>query len=73
MPIVFHYGEQDSHIPQTAVKAVKERFAGKPNAVFFDYPDADHGFNCWGRRQVYNQRSAALALGRSLEFLSQHL
>ncbi|MCW3481971.1 dienelactone hydrolase family protein [Neisseriaceae bacterium JH1-16] len=72
-PILFHYAQQDSHIPQSAVAEVKARFAGKPNATFFDYPGVDHGFNCWGRTAVYNQRAAALALGRTLEFLSQHL
>ncbi|MGH8782042.1 dienelactone hydrolase family protein [Paraburkholderia sp.] len=73
MPIVFHYALQDQHIPQTAVAAVKEAFAGKSNATFFDYPNTDHGFNCWGRPKMYNQHAAALAHGRSLEFLSQHL
>jgi len=72
-PILLHYAEQDGHIPQSAVAEVKARFADKPNATFFDYPDADHGFNCWGRTAVYNQRASALALGRTLEFLSQHL
>jgi carboxymethylenebutenolidase len=52
---------------------VKERFAGKSNATFFDYPNTDHGFNCWGRSNMYNQRAAALAHGRTLQFLAQHL
>jgi carboxymethylenebutenolidase len=73
MPIMFHYAQQDSHIPQAAVQLVKERFAGKSNATFFDYPNTDHGFNCWGRSGMYNQRAAALAHGRTLQFLAQHL
>jgi carboxymethylenebutenolidase len=72
-PVMFHYAQQDGHIPQEAVQKVKERFAGKSNATFFDYADTDHGFNCWGRSKMYNQRAAALAHGRTLQFLAQHL
>ncbi|MBS0542980.1 MAG: dienelactone hydrolase family protein, partial [Proteobacteria bacterium] len=42
------------------------------NARFFDYAGVDHGFNCWGRPN-YEQRSAALARGRTLQFLAEHL
>ncbi|WP_174873162.1 dienelactone hydrolase family protein [Vogesella oryzae] len=73
MPIMFHYAGLDAHITQDLVAQVKQAFAGKPNAVFHDYPDADHGFNCWGRPKMYNQRAAALAHGRSLQFLAEHL
>jgi len=72
-PILFHYGEQDSHIPQSAIAEVKTHFTGKSNATFFDYPATGHGFNCWGRPAMYNQHAAALAHGRTLVFLSQHL
>lgn len=71
-PILFHYAGLDTHIPQIAVTEVKSSFTGRTNATFFDYPDADHGFNCWGR-PMYNQQDAALAHGRTLIFLSQHL
>jgi carboxymethylenebutenolidase len=36
------------------------------------YPDAMHGFNCWARAS-YEPRSAALAHGRSVEFLARAL
>ncbi|WP_199101836.1 dienelactone hydrolase family protein [Aquitalea sp. ASV11] len=72
-PILFHYAGNDEHIAQTAVSAVKTAFAGKDNAVFFDYPGVGHGFNCWGRSAVFNQSAAALATGRSLQFLAEHL
>jgi len=71
-PILFHYAGQDAHIPPSAVAEVKARFAGKADATFFDYPAAEHGFNCWGR-PLYDQRAAALAHGRTLIFLAQHL
>lgn len=73
MPVLFHYANNDSHIPQEAVAQVKQAFAGKANATFFDYPETEHGFNCWGRPAMYNQRAAALAQGRTLEFLATQL
>ena len=72
VPILFHYAELDAHIPATAVSAVQEAFAGRSNAQFHTYPGADHGFNCWGR-PMYNQRAAALAHGRTLQWLAQNL
>lgn len=69
VPILFHFGEKDTHIPADAVNAVKKAFEGHHDATIDVYPDADHGFNCWARGS-YNQKAAALALGRSLEFLA---
>jgi len=71
-PILFHYAQLDQLIPSDAVAQVKAAFADKPQAEFFDYAGVDHGFNCWGR-PMYDQRAAALAHGRSLEFLARHL
>jgi carboxymethylenebutenolidase len=72
VPILFHYGALDAHIPADAVAAVKAAFDGRSNAQFHVYEDADHGFNCWGR-PMYNQRASALAHGRTLEWLATHL
>lgn len=72
-PILFHYAENDEHIPTEAAQKVKAAFAGKPNATFIDYPNTGHGFNCWGRSAVYDQRAAALARSHTLAFLVQHL
>ena len=71
-PMLFHYAEHDSSIPQTAVEQVKQRFAGHANARFFDYPGVAHGFNC-SDRSAYDQHASALAHGRTLEFLSSTL
>lgn len=71
-PMLFHYAEHDSSIPQTAVTQVKQRFAGHAGAQFFDYPGAEHGFNC-SDRAAYNQTASALAHGRTLSFLSSVL
>ena len=71
-PILFHYAENDGNIPMSAVANVKKSFAGRDNATFFIYPGADHGFNCWARG-TYQQKAAALAHGRTLQFLAENL
>lgn len=71
-PILFHYGERDASIPAAAVDKVRERFAGRTNATVHLYADAGHGFNC-PLRASYHQRAAALAHGRTLQFLAAHL
>lgn len=72
VPMQFHYGELDAHIPVSAVREVRERFAGRNDAEVHVYPNADHGFNC-GERASYNARASALAHGRALTFLGEHL
>ena len=68
-PVLFHFAGDDAHIPAAAVEAVKQTFAGREDVRIDVYPGANHGFNCWDRA-AYNQRSAALARGRSLAFLA---
>ncbi|CAN7155493.1 dienelactone hydrolase family protein [Caballeronia sp. dw_19] len=70
VPMQFHYGALDAHIPSAAVDSVKQRFAGKDAQVHV-YPGADHGFNCTDRAS-YNQAASALAHGRTLTFLGEH-
>jgi carboxymethylenebutenolidase len=70
-PMQFHYAGQDAAIPPDAVQAVQAAMAGR-DAEFHLYPEANHGFNCWDRA-AYHPASAALAHGRSLQFLAQAL
>jgi len=72
VPMLFHFGGLDTHIPETVVNAVKKAFAGHHDATIDVYADADHGFNCWAR-PMYQQKSAALARGRTLEFLADSI
>jgi carboxymethylenebutenolidase len=67
----FNYAENDHAIPLEAVDKVKAAFSGKP-AEFHIYKGAQHGFNCWDRGS-YQQASAALAHGRTLEFFVKNL
>ncbi|WP_322103771.1 dienelactone hydrolase family protein [Paraburkholderia sp. J41] len=72
VPMLFHYAENDHGIPLDAVGQVQASFAGRPNAEFHLYPNAEHGFNC-SMRASYNQNAAALAHGRTLSFLAERL
>ncbi len=67
-PILFHFGEQDAHIPRSTVEKIK---AAVPDGIFYTYA-ADHGFNCTDRAS-FEPASAKLALERSLEFFRLHL
>jgi carboxymethylenebutenolidase len=70
-PTQFHYGEVDPNIPLAAVDKVRAAMAGKRAEVHV-YPEANHGFNCWARGS-YHPPSAALAHGRTLQFLATNL
>jgi carboxymethylenebutenolidase len=72
IPILFHYAEEDSSIPLSAVEQVKERFARRDTADFHVYMGAHHGFNC-PYRVAYQQHASALAHGRTLVFLANHM
>lgn len=68
-PLLFHFGEEDHAIPLEAVDAIRQTFGGRADVAIHTYPNAGHGFNCWAR-SAYHQPSAALAHGRTLEFLA---
>jgi carboxymethylenebutenolidase len=70
-PVMFHYGALDAHIPLEAVEKVRVAMLGKPSELHV-YDAAGHGFNC-SERASYHAASAALAHGRSLQFLAQAL
>ena len=67
-PVMAHFGERDTMIPVTGVKALA---AAHPAAQVFVY-SADHGFNC-DQRGSFDAVSAKLARERTLAFLRQHL
>ena len=69
VPVLMHFAENDDHIPMSAVESVEAAFKGRNEVHINVYPGVEHGFNCWGRA-MYNQKAAALARGRSLEFLA---
>ena len=67
-PMMFHFGERDSHIPLSDVDQVRK---ANPQGIFHLYP-AGHGFNC-SERGDYDAASARLASDRTLAFLARHL
>lgn len=69
-PMQFHYAENDGGIPLEGVEKVRAAMGNR--AEVFVYPKAQHGFNCWDRG-TYDAPSAALAHGRTLQFLARTL
>jgi carboxymethylenebutenolidase len=67
-PVMTHFGERDSMIPLTGVKALA---AAHPTVQVFLYP-ADHGFNC-DQRGSFDAVAAKLARERTLAFLRQNI
>jgi carboxymethylenebutenolidase len=68
VPVMFHFGEKDAHIPMSAIERIKTAY---PQGIYHLYP-AGHGFNCTDRAS-FDAASAKLALQRSLEFLHRHV
>jgi carboxymethylenebutenolidase len=68
-PMMYHFGELDTHIPLTDVDKIREV---NPEGIFHVYPGAGHGFNC-DQRPSYNPQAAALARTRTLDFLNRYL
>ncbi len=67
-PMMFHFGERDSHIPLTDVEKIR---AAYPAGQYHLYP-AGHGFNC-SERADFDAASARLAFDRSIEFFRKHI
>ena len=68
VPTLLHFGELDGGIPLDRVSAIA---AAHPEVPVLVYDGADHGFNCDARSQ-FDARSAAIALGRTLDFLADN-
>ena len=69
IPLMLHFGEQDSGIPMDAVAKIR---AANPQAQIHTYATAGHAFNRDGNA-AYDAPSAALAMERTLAFLANHL
>ena len=67
-PTMLHFGELDAAIPLEQVEAISAAHQDVPVHV---YPGADHGFSC-DARATHHALSAAIALGRTLEFLTSN-
>lgn len=68
-PVLYHFGGADPLIPDEIVDQIR---SARPEGLFFEYPQAGHGFNC-DERPDYHAPSAELALQRTLDFLEDAL
>lgn len=67
-PMLFHYAENDAHIPLATVTPVAERAARSDRMTVQIYKDAGHGFNRQGYPS-YHEPSARLARERTFAHL----
>src|SRR5271156_5170209 len=71
-PLLMHLGEEDEFISKAAQAEIKAALAGKPNATVYSYPGQHHAF-ARHNGMHYNAAAAALANGRTSEFLHRQL
>ena len=73
-PWIGLYGGLDKGIPMSEIESLREALAAAPHDTdLILYEDADHGFNCNDRTNVYNADAAADATDRTYEFFREVL
>jgi carboxymethylenebutenolidase len=68
-PVQLHYAGEDEAIPPENYEDVRRR---RPEAEFYLYEKADHGFNC-DKRPSYEPNAAKLAWSRTMELFAANL
>ena len=71
-PLLMHLAEEDEFISKAAQAAIKSALAKKPKTTVYSYPGQNHAFSRHNGAH-YNAAAAALANGRTSEFLHQQL
>src|SRR5271169_4015634 len=71
-PLLMHLAEEDEFISKAAQAEIKAALSKKPNATAFSYPGQSRAFSRHNGAH-YNANAAALANGRTSEFLHQQL
>src|SRR6266481_3606681 len=71
-PLLMHLAEEDEFISKPAQAQIKAALASKPNATVYSYPGQRHAFARHDGAH-YNAAAAALANGRTNDFLNQQL
>jgi carboxymethylenebutenolidase len=71
-PLLMHLGEEDEFISKPAQAKIKAALTGKPNVTIYSYPGQRHAFSRHNGAH-YNAVAAALANGRTREFLKREL
>ena len=67
-PLLMHLAEEDEFISKAAQAEIKAVLAKKPNTKVYSYPGQNHAFSRHNGTH-YNAAAAALANGRTSEFL----
>lgn len=68
VPTMLHFGELDGGIPLDQVEQIAK---AHPDVDVYVYAGAQHGFSC-DARGSFHPLSAAIALGRTLDFFVSH-
>ncbi len=71
-PLLMHLGEEDEFISKAAQAEIKAALGSKANATVYSYPGQRHAFARHNGTH-YNAAAAALANGRTGEFLQREL
>ena len=71
-PLLMHLGEEDEFISKAAQAEIKAALASKPKVTVYSYPGQRHAFARHNGAH-YNAAAAALANGRTSEFLHRQL
>ena len=71
-PLLMHLAEEDEFISKAAQAEIRAALAKKPKATVYSYPGQSHAFSRHNGAH-YNAAAAALANGRTSEFLRQQL
>jgi carboxymethylenebutenolidase len=71
-PLLMHLAEEDEFISKGAQAEIKAALAKKPKTTVYSYPGQNHAFSRHNGAH-YNAAAAALANGRTSEFLHQQL
>jgi carboxymethylenebutenolidase len=69
---LFHFGNQDSYIPNEGVDSVGEAVAGRPGFVL-NVESAGHAFDNHESEMFYNEAAANAAWAKTMAFLSEHM
>lgn len=71
-PVLFHYGADDAFIPEASIAEVEAAIEGRPELTLERYA-AGHAFSNWDAPSMYDEKAAALAWRRTLDFFATHL
>jgi carboxymethylenebutenolidase len=71
-PLLMHLAEEDEFISKAAQAEIKAALAKKPHTTVYSYAGQNHAFSRHNGAH-YNAAAAALANGRTSQFLHQHI